>query len=557
MAIFDFLKKRDKTLTLEDVAKIEARKQAEAILTYSNFYDPAIYGAMYNGETDYGLLGPIYDYSADYNQLRARSWQAFYESDFAQIAVRRLLTWTIGNGLRLQAEPLSVILEAEGYPMQKEQRRSFVRLLEAKWNLFTESTDCDWSEQMNYNQLSWEKEKNAIVGGDVLVINHVVKGQLKQQIIDGEHVQSPAYGSEDWPQELENGNRIIDGVEVDRKDRHVAYYVRTAVLKGEMPTNMNFTRVSAYGKDSKQRIAYLYYGTKYRIGNFRGMPLLSACLQKAKEIDEYSKSTLNQAKNAAKVAYQNVVDKDSESSAPWSKGVVEAFDVNKNKLPVTTDGLQVNKVAKIANIGEVFNNAPGNKVEVIENKNPLYFRDYFELHRDSLFAVLEIPPNVAMQMYNDSFSASRAAIMDWAHTLGVKRENHRVGTIKNDYELWFYLEVMTGRLTVKGYIINETIRKAYHKARFVGANVPHIDPVKEVEAARRKLGKAFDNVPIDDLESITESLGGGNSYENLEQCGEELKTWVELEKTSGYKSEAEKRQGMSGKKEDEKESEDD
>lgn len=550
MAIFDFFKKRSNTLTLEQVAIMDSRKQAEAILTYSNFYDPQVYGAMYNGETDYGLLGPIYDYSADYNKLRARSWQAFYESDFAQIAVKRLLTWTIGNGLRLQAEPSSVILESEGYKMEKEARRKFVRLLEAKWDLFTESTECDWSEQLNYKQLSWEKEKNAIVGGDVLVINRIINGELKQQIVDGEHVQSPGYGSEDWPQELPSGHRIIDGVEVDRRDKQIAYWVRKAALEGEMPTNMDFVRVPAYGSGSKQRQAYLYYGSKYRIGNFRGMPLLSVCLQKAKEIDEYSKATLNQAKNTAKIAYQNVVDKEAEANSAWAKGAVSAIDVNRNKLPVTTDGLQVNKVAKIATIGEVFSNAPGNKVEVIENKNPLYFKDYFELNRDSLFSALEIPPNVAMQMYNESFSASRAAIMDWAHTLSVKRENHRVGTIKYDYELWFYLEVMTGRISAPGYFINKNIRKAYHKARFTGANVPHIDPLKEANAARVKLGKAFDNVPLDDLESITESLGGGNSYENLEQAGEELKTWVELEQESGYKSEAEKKQAMKPEKED-------
>jgi capsid protein len=542
---------RKKTLTLGDVQMMDAQNQRKAEAYYGLLNSNGIISTSFNGETDFGILGKIYDYKPDYNELRARSWQAYFESDFAQIAVNRLLTWTIGNGLKLQAEPNNTILELEGYGLTPEEKRKLIRNVEARFDLYTSNTDCDWSEMRNYKQISWEKEKNAIIGGDVLVINRVVNGVMKQQIIDGENVQSPYYGSEGWPQELENGHRIIDGVEVDAKGKQVAYYVLESVLKGQMPCDYKYTRVSAFNKQTGLRVAYLYYGTTYRVGNYRGMPLLSACLQKMKEIDEYSKAALNQAKNSAKVSYQNVVDKAAEDDPAWGKTMVQTFDVDRNKLPITNDGYEINKVVKVSNIGEIFNNAPGNEVKVLENKNPLYFRDFFEIHRDALFAVLSIPPNVAMQMYNDSFSASRAAIMDWAHTLSVKRENHNNGTIRRDYEVWFYVEVLYGRINALGFLTNKTVRQAYLKARFIGANVPHIDPVKEVMAARLKAGEAAASIPFDDLESLTEHLGGGNSEENMEQMGQEMKKWFELLKKSGYQPNEGKKDPKKKEKDDE------
>ncbi len=520
-----FFKRKQRAESLELIARSEAIRQrsAEADFAWNDLTYTGIASIPYNGETQFGQLGPIYEYKAQFNELRARSWQAYYESDFAQIVINRTLTWVIGNGLKLQCEPSMPILEAAGVAMEKETKRKFVRNVEAQYDLMRESTDIDHSGQLNYNQLSWEKEKNALIGGDVLVINRVVKGQMTQQIIDGAHVQSPLYGTEEWPQSLADGNRIIDGVEVDHKNRHVAYYVRTYILEGDMPTTWKFTRVEAYGKKTGTRLAYLYYGCKYRINSVRGMPLLAACLQKAKEIDDYSTATLTQARNAASVSYQNVVEKDATESKGWAKETVQGFDVGFNSLPRTNDGKQVGKTFKVDTVGHVISNAPGNKIETIENKNPLYFRDFYEVRRDSLFAVAGVPPNVAMGLYNDSYSASRASQQDWKHTLNVKRENHRAGTLAYDYRLWFELQVINGDISAPGFIGGSiAVKKAYLKARFTGATVAAIDPVAEAKAARIILGAAAAAIPLNDAQDLTEKMDGGDLEENMEQMKDAL-----------------------------------
>ena len=61
-------------------------------------------------------------------------------------------------------------------------------------------------------------------------------------------------------------------------------------------------------------------------------------------------------------------------------------------------------------------------------------------------------------------------------------------------------------------------------ARFTGPMFPHIDPLKEVNAERAKLGDLAKDIPLTTVEAATEALNGGDSASNLEQFIEELKS---------------------------------
>lgn len=495
-------------------------------LTYTN-----VQTVSFNGEKNPGSAGPMVDYRPDYAGLRVRSWQSVFESDLAQIGINKLITWVIGKGLKIQVEPEVSVLADEGINIDKAK---FVKSFESRFNLWKRGASCDYSNQFNLNELCREAERNAIIGGDVLVILRVIKGELKIQLIDGEHVQSPYYGSQDWPQNLPNGHTIIDGVEINEKREHMAYYVKVYAVDASFENlyKYKFERIPARGAKSGTKMAYLYYGFKNRINNVRGIPLLSACFEKLNNMDLYSEATLKQAQEAAKVDYQVVHDKEASGQAPWANSTVQASNgmgpLNNSQLPTTDEGTEVGKTVHVTGLGTAINNNPGSKIEMLENKNTLYFKDFYETHSDTFFAVIQLPPNVAMGKYNNSFSASRAAIMDWAHVLGVKREHHYEGFLEPIVSLWLELQILKNKIQAPGYVIarsqgDKIITDCYKVVRFIGANVPHIDPLKEVKAAREKLGKGFDYVPLDDLENVTESLGGGDSNENLEQCAEELK----------------------------------
>lgn len=500
-------------------------------IAHYNLSVRSIGSVSFNGEVNPGQAGPIVDYKLDFQSLRARSHQAMLESDIAQVGMKRLVRWVIGKGMKLQSEPTVEVLTDEGITFDKKK---FTKSFESRFNLWRKQKSSDYAGMKNLNQLSDEAENNAGVGGDVLVVLRVIKGELKIQLIDGAHVQSPDYGSEWFPKELPSGHLIIDGVEINARREHVAFYVKVYAVDATMPNlfKYEFKRIEARGNKSGILMAYLYYGSEFRINNVRGMPIMAACFEKLNNLDLYSEATLKQAQESAKVDYQVVHDKEARGVAPWAQSTVDSYNgvgaSENGNLPVTDDGEQLMKTTHVTGIGTAYNNSPGSKIEMLENKNPLYFKDFFTTHRDVFFAVIEIPPNVAMSKYDDSYSASRAAVMDWAHTLIVKRERHYIGFLKPIVDLWLELEILQNKIQAPGYLLarnqdNTVVIEAYRNVRFVGANVPHIDPKKEVEAARLMAGKAGENLPFDDLENIIERLGsGGDAQEILQQFSEEL-----------------------------------
>ena len=68
---------------------------------------------------------------------------------------------------------------------------------------------------------------------------------------------------------------------------------------------------------------------------------------------------------------------------------------------------------------------------------------------------------------------------------------------------------------------NEIIKEAYRNCRFIGATVPHIDPVNEVQAERLKLGKSFDNIPITTAEQSCELLNTGDFDQIIKKTEDE------------------------------------
>ena len=473
----------------------------------------------YNGEKNLGEIGPVKDYKLDYAILRLRSWQSYHENEITQTIVNRFTMWKIGNGLKLQSEPVKLILESEGVKLNIQ---NFRKNVEAQFNMWAKSKYSDHSQMSSFNGLSFEADKNCILGGDVLVILRYDNDNVNVQLVDGCHVQSPSYGTELAPQLLGNGNRIINGIELDKTGKHVRYFVRQK--------DYSIATIDAFGKDSGLQMAFLVYGLKYRIDNVRGVPLFAVVLETLKKIERYKEATVGSAEERQKIIMQVVHDIGSTGENPQNKGLAAAMNWTNsidNDLPQDINGEQLaNKIFASTN-KNTYNMPPGSELKGLESKNELYFKDFHEVLFDIVAAVCEIPPSVAKSLYTDSYSASRAAIVDWAHTLDVKRTYFSSQLHQRVFEFWLECRVLTNKIQAPGYLNakiknNTMILDAYCSARFSGANVGHIDPLKEVKAEREKLGVTGTTIPLTTVEAATEALGGGESSHNMEQYALEL-----------------------------------
>lgn len=478
--------------------------------------------SMYDGERNLGGIGPVKDYWLDYESLRARGWQAYLTNESVQTIVNKLIVWTIGRGLKPDYNPNVVVLKSEGIQITPEQVQGISELIEARFCLYKESKYSSYSGMMNLSHAESVCYRNSKNGGDTLVVLRYINNMVKFELIDGCHVISPM-GGDDWnPRELGNGNRIMNGVEMNDRGEHVAYHIRDAKLK--------YHRIEAKSKTTGLTVAFLVGGLEYRLDNSRCIPALSGLFEVLATMDRYKSATIATAEEQAKIVYQIKHGATSTGENPLIQQITQARDTAKNDgtVPVSADITAMADKVAVSTEKQVINNVPDSEVMPInKNQNELYFKDFYSTFFDLVCAAIGMPPNVAMSKYDTSFSSARAAIKDWEHSLLIDRYKFSLAFLQPIFELWLHTEVLKNKIELSGYLLasaqkNETILACYRQVTWIGDNVPHIDPLKEVMAERLKLGNTSDSIPLTTVEAATQTLNGGDSRSNLQQYSKEL-----------------------------------
>lgn len=493
-------------------------KKAKAFFSQRTGYYQPMY--VFNGEKNNGELGPTKNYLLDYASLRSRGNQFYLDNEVVQIVINRMNAWVIGNGLRLESEPDELILQSEGI---KVDLQKFSDLVEARCNTLKESRETTYSRERN---LSMEESRAFISssnGGAILVVLRVKNGIVNAELIDGGHIRHPQMGTDLNPTLLENGNRICNGIEMNNAGEHIRYWVLDAEYK--------YSSIEARSKSTGLRMAFLYGGADYLLDNSMAIPVLAGLFQTLSQMDEYKTATLGSAKEQNENVYQGVSDVNSTNENPFGAILAKAntFGPPDGSVPIDSQWTEIANTVKVGLHKDVVMNPAGMKLEPIaKNEAELYFKDFWGTLFEVVCAAAGMPPNVALQRFDTSFSSARAAIKDWEHSLLLKRYKHGRTFLQYWYELQLHIDILTGKVQAPGYLTafrenNIIVLETYRNTRWVGDNVPHIDPVKEVQAEREKLGTAMAHVPLTTQKKATEALNGGASKLNTIDAGRELK----------------------------------
>ena len=480
---------------------------------------------LWTGSDTIDGLGGAGRIMVDYYSLGAHAWEASLKSEICSIVIERFATWMIGEYMTLQAEPSTRVLKMHGITIDSE---NVTPDIEELFHTHTDSTLVDYANMKTLGLLSVTALKNAIIGGNCLVIFRIGENDLPTiQLIDAENLGNPPWLATNGVDQVnkDNGNVIRGGVEINKRNEHVAYWVRRYGL------TVDYERIPVYNRSSIRKMAVLVTGKEYRLDNTKGITQLSTVLGTSNQLKRYRDATLGTAEEQAKITFQVVRTEKTDNSNPWKENMADMLNFpNRNDPNFGRDinGRELANKVTVTTGKQAIDTGIGNEIKPISMAdNQLYFNDFYTAHINLICATLGIPPNVAMMLYNDSFSASRAALKDWEHQLKVKRYKFYNEILRPYYELWLDCMVLKKVIKLPGYLEalmtnNRLVLNAFTKCKFEGVNVPHIDPEKEVRAEKLKLGSLYDAMPMTTLEKATRAVNGGNSTDNIRQAAREL-----------------------------------
>lgn len=488
-------------------------------LSYGQPY--RVINKVWDGEKTLGNLGTVVRNIPDFQRLRLRSYDAYAKSDAVKIISSKFFYWVIGSGLKLQAEPNRDVLESEG--ITEVDFNKFQKVAEARFMIYANSTNPDYAKQKNLHDLALDFFKGTWLGGDTLCIARFDKNGPTAQFVSGEHLATPYHDAALLKAVKERGNTIEHGIELNNKGVHIAYFVLTKSKDDPMG---KFERIQAIGEKSKRKMAWMIYGQKISPDHVRAVPAISQALEKIAKLDRYTESAVSKAEQAAKIVY-------TINHKEFSTGENPLDNVVAKKLGTTTtnpadatalgDGL-ANRITETTE-NQTYNLPQGAEFKSFGTDIETDFSSFHGSVFNIISASMDVPPEVAMQMYNSNYSASRAAINAWGYVVDINRNKFANDFYIPFYKLWLEFEILNNKIDAPSYINavrsgNFMITESYSQCRFTGKNMPHIDPLKEIKAIRAALGEEGEDALIS-REQATEALGYGqwdkNFLKNLEE----------------------------------------
>ncbi len=289
---------------------------------------------------------------------------------------------------------------------------------------------------------------------------------LKVQLIEADR----CCNKDDRP----NSERLAGGVERGALGEPVAYHF----LKRHPYSETIFNRrewdvVPAIGARSGRR-QVLHLFDKRRPGQSRGMPYLSPVIEPLRQLGDYTNAEIT----AAVVSGLFTVFIETENGS--------GLNIGADGLPATTEPTSGDEIRLGA--GSIVDLARGEKVSSTNPGRPnTAFDPFVQAILRQIGVALELPFEVLLKHFTSSYSAARASMLEaWRFFRG-RRQWMAAMFCQPIYEAFLEEAVARGKITAPGFLLDPRIRAAYCGAEWVGDSPGQIDPLKEVEAAEKRL----------------------------------------------------------------------
>lgn len=432
------------------------------------------------------------DIIVDLPTLRARSRDLVRNSPIGASAINTVVSNVIGTGLTMQSNP-----DAKTLGWSDEQAGEWKRLVESEYSLWANSTECDATRTLNFYGLQNLALRTMLESADALVVTPSISDrrpyQLAIQIVEGDRLSNK--------NNAQDTDKKISGIAIDENGAAVSYDIAKKHPGAVRVAGQEWVTIQAYGKDGRKNVIHLF--ERKRPGQMRGVPYLAPVIEHLKQLSRYSDAELQAAVVSAAFAVFLKMDADAFSSV----------------LNEQSQQAYINRASDWD--GKINMDSPGVAVNLAPGEEPIFpnlgrpnanFDPFFLAMLKQIGPALEIPFEILVKHFSSSYSASRAALLDFWRIVRVRRDfmaTYFCEPIKN---LWFEEAVALGRIPAPGFFADPRLKQAYTRALWIGDGPGSIDPEKEINAAIKRI-----NAGVSTLEKESAAYDGGDWEANINQ----------------------------------------
>lgn len=419
--------------------------------------------------------------------LRERSRDLAMNAPLAAAAVNSTRTNCIGSGLIPKPK-----IDYKFLGISQEEANEIQRLIKREFSIWAESTLCDNNDQNNFYELQQIVFNDWLRNGEGFVLIKYGKKvpympyQLRLKLVEADRVctEGSIDGEYDgFDKEESNGNTVVNGVEIDKEGKVIAYHIATRFPGSYGVGSLKWKRVEKRGrKTGNLNILHIFNGE--RTDQYRGVPFLAPVIQAIKQLTRYTEAEIMAA--VVNSLFTIFITTETGDDMEGFAGGDEEEEENGTGDSTESGNSKDDEI----NVGTGTVNflKEGEGVHAVESTHPSGNYDAFVSSMAvQIGAALEIAPEVLLKKFSNNFSASKGAMNETWKAFIMRRKWFIDDFCQAVYELWFNEAVSKGRIKAPGYFNNLLVKQAYTNATWNGPAQGHMNPLQEVSASVKRI----------------------------------------------------------------------
>lgn len=438
--------------------------------------------------------------------LVSHSRQLAISNPAASAAIDRYVGGVVGSGV-LYSPPKTTALLPPEYSFLME-------LVSTRFSMASRECTLDRQGLLDFGQMQTLAIENMMLSGDIAFVRK--PDEYSWTAIESDRIISPYYMCEKTRSAIvdgvfnlinkENGNRIVDGVELDNDGRMVALWIlKEAIERPWAACADQIERIPIEDPDTGLPLCLFVFMPK-RPAQYRGVPLLSPVIEQLFLQSAYIQSEGNAAALQASLygfitsqkpvndetapelksrmdEYVPVIDEDDEYGE-GDDGVGNE-DKPTPDFKVAYNGQEAREnlyqpQAKPITSGRFMHLADGEDIRFLQSTHPnSNFGSYMDATTELISSAVGLPAEVLKLSFNSSYSASRAAIIQAGQKYAQVRTHFISRFVRPVFEVFAYETIKEEVGTDAALYISKALGS---EAIWRAPRLAALDPKNELEA---------------------------------------------------------------------------